>query len=158
MQVFERLPAIPGDYPRLSALTDRELDLMRRSAYLGSSDGAIRSLPRAGIELGPSHPCLQAPNDTCGRIFIVWFCFLYERFMTLEAPLAALEELVLEFGAPSMLDTPDCALGQDYAGAAGAEPVSDEERARHRRWLAPPYAKAVDLLHRSQDASTRNAM
>jgi hypothetical protein len=144
---FDAAPAVPLDYPRLTALTLKETELASGAGYLAETVDPREPVRRAG--LNNSHIALPAIDDVRDwrtRMYAIWFCYVYENFLLIDKPLYAIEELILEFKAPDVLDTPNRILATLYAGAGGAEPISLPERARQIEVLKPHYLKAIALL------------
>ena len=80
-------------------------------------------------------------------MYVVWFCWVYEEFLLIGKPAYAIEELIMEFKAPEVIDLPDRRLGTLWAGAGGWEPTAMAERDSLLGSLKPHYLKAVGLLY-----------
>jgi hypothetical protein len=143
---FEAIPAVPLAYPRLAALTPDETALARAAGYVAESVDPHAPVQRAGLNNYYEDRAEDDIRDWRTRMYVVWFCYLYENFLEVDRPLYALEELILEFQAQDVIDTPGHRLATGYAGAGGAEPSLLDERRRQLRLLEPHYAKAVALL------------
>ena len=145
MSNFERAPKIPCDYMRLNVLSPDELTMAVTARYVA---GPIRD----GSELVgkvDAHDYRKAEDnliDWRTRIYVVWFCYIYENMMRIDTPLEAIETIVSEFRAPSVIDTPGRGLGALYAGMGATNPVSGAQRERHIQLLKPHYDKAIALL------------
>jgi hypothetical protein len=78
-------------------------------------------------------------------MYVIWFCYVYENFLLIDKPLYAVEELILEFKAQSVLDMPGRRLGELYGGAGGWEPTT-LEREKELEFLKLHYTTAIALL------------
>lgn len=145
---FDAAPAVPLDYPRLTALTTAEIEQARLAGYLASVAYAREPVRRAGLNNYTEPRADDDLQDWRTRMFIIWFCYIYENFLLIHQPCYAIEELILEFKAPGALDTLGRRLGTLYAGAGGSEPTSPAERTRLLQLLRPHYAVAIALLDR----------
>ncbi len=146
MLQFNGATAIPIGYQRLTALTHAEIEESRRRGYIELDVNPFARVKRKGIDIYQTD--LPA-EDVCvwqTRVFLVWFCYVYENFIILAEPLYAVEELVLEFRGPEILDKPQKRLATLYAGAGGEKTPLLEERLRELISLAEHYQTAVDLL------------
>lgn len=148
MIVFEAAPPVPSTYHRLrEALTDTEITEARELGYV--ADGV---LPHAAIHcdraLNHIHkpPISDGLSDWRNRMFLVWFCYLFENFDVLRSPLGALEELILELhGGPTSWDMDlgnPAGFAQLWAGAGAGDPLSDRER-KEERWRLEPYYRSA---------------
>jgi hypothetical protein len=146
MLQFDAAPAIPLKYPHLTVLTSEEVEQGRVAGYLAEIVDPREPVRRAGLDNYAELPADDDLQDWRTRIYVIWFCYVYENFLRIDKPLYAIEELILEFKAPDVLDTSDRRLATLYAGAGGWEPVSHSERARQLEVLKPHYAKAISLL------------
>jgi hypothetical protein len=143
---FDAPPPIPSAYPRLSALTSAETKKARDAGYIADEVDPRSSVRRAGINNYVEPRADDDLRDWRTRMYVVWFCYVYENLSLIERPLYALEELVLEFKAPDVLDMPGRRLATLYAGVSGAEPISPAERNKQLQLLKPHYIKAIALL------------
>lgn len=101
---------------------------------------------RAGLDTSTYKPAGNSLTDWRARIYVVWFCYVYENFRMLDKPFYAIEELILEFKAPELLDLPDRRLASLYVGAGGGEPYPLAARDLELARLTPHYVKATKLL------------
>ena len=143
---FNAAPPVPTTYSRLSALASGEIEQARAAAYVADTVDPTGPVQRAGIDNCAEPRANDDLRDWRTRMYVVWFCYLYENLLVVERPLYALEELILEFKAQDVLDMPDCRLATGYAGAGGAEPILPAERRRQLCSLKPHYTKAIALL------------
>jgi hypothetical protein len=144
---FDAAPAIPSNYPRLrEALTAEEIGLARAAGYVADGTDPRSSVRRAGLDNLGEQPALDDIQDWRTRIYAVWFCYIYENLLNILKPMGAIEEIILEFGAPSVLDTAERRLGTLYAGAGGADPLSASQLRVQLEKLKPHYVRAVELL------------
>jgi hypothetical protein len=147
MRQFNAAPPVPIDYPRLRALTAEEIDQARIAGYAAESVELRAPVRRSGLdncqEAGPTDDI----QDWRIRMYVIWFCYVYEHYRVIPAPAYAIEELVLEFQAPEALDTGDLRVATAFAGAGGGlELLSPTEREDQLRALKPLYAAAIGLL------------
>ena len=143
---FDAAPPVPVAYPRLSALTSAEIELARAARYIEVKVDPREPVGRTGLDNAIEERANDDVRDWRTRIFIIWFCYLFENFLLIKKPLYALEELILEFKAQDVLDLPDRRLATLYAGAGAAEPTLSSERKRQLELLRPHYARAIDIL------------
>jgi hypothetical protein len=146
MLQFDAAPAVPLKYPRLRALTAAEIEQARASAYVAETADPREAVKRRGLNNYLERWAYDDIEDWRTRMYAIWFCYVYENFLFIDRPLYAIEELILEFRGPELLDLPDRKLATLYAGAGGTEPTLPEERTRHLGFLKPHYARAVALL------------
>jgi hypothetical protein len=100
---------------------------------------------RGGVDFSFAPVPSDDLRDWRTRMYLIWFCYAYENIMLMRKPLFALEELILEFKAPGIIDMPYRRLGSLYAGAGGFSD-SDADRAEHLESLKPHYERATALL------------
>jgi hypothetical protein len=143
---FDAAPPVPLDYPRLVALAHGEVELARAAGYVAESVDPRQPVRRAGLDNYRERRAEDDLRDWRTRMYVIWFCYLYENFLLIDKPSYAIEELILEFQAQDVLDTPGRRLATLYAGAGGGEPTSLTKRSRQLQTLAPHYAKAITLL------------
>ncbi|HLY44429.1 MAG TPA: hypothetical protein VKQ73_02525 [Stellaceae bacterium] len=148
---FDAAPPVPLDYPLLRALTPGEIGLARAAGYV--ADGVDPGAPvrRAGRDNCTEPSPDNDLRDWRTRMYVIWFCYVYENFAVIAKPLSAIEELILEFKASDVIDiAPELGrvtvLGSLYAGAGGWEPTTPAQREWHIRELRPNYLKAISLL------------
>ena len=147
MLTFEAAPAVPIDYARLAALSHEEIRLAVAASYVSPRVDPRDPVGRQGLVASFNNIPADDIADWRTRMYVIWFCYLFENFFFLSMPLYALEELILEFRAPTVIDYEGNRLATDYAGAGGSEPISDPEHQRQHQWLRPHYDKALSLLH-----------
>ena len=143
---FNAAPPVPTTYSRLSALASGEIEQARAAAYVADTVDPTGPVQRAGIDNCAEPRANDDLRDWRTRMYVVWFCYVYENFSLIECPVYALEELVLEFKAQDVLDLPGRRLATLYAGAGGWEPISPAERNKQLQLLKPHYIKAIALL------------
>jgi hypothetical protein len=117
-----------------------------RNGYVQDSVDPSELVSRAGVDFSDQP---LTPNDLDNwraKFFLIWFCFIYENFQALAKPMGAIEELVMEFKAPSILDLENARLGSMYAGASASDPLTPDELQREAVCLKPHYEAAVALL------------
>ena len=144
---FTCVPAMPANYARLRALSVAELALARADGYVDDAVDPRRPVNRAGKDFSFQ----PLPTDDIGdwrtKVFVIWFCYIYENLRELAKPMGAIEELITEFKAPSLLDISGKRLGTLYAGAGAADPLSANALEREVEDLRPHYDKAIVLLN-----------
>jgi hypothetical protein len=128
------------------ALTAAEIELALAAGYVGKTSDPREPVCRAGLDNYLDQRADDDLTDWRTRMYVIWFCYVYENFLVIDKPAYAIEELILEFKAQDVLDLPERRLATLYAGAGGSEPTSMEERARGLEELKPHYSKAVKLL------------
>lgn len=142
---FDAAPAIPLNYHRLRALSPEEIQLARSSGYIAQSVDPSDPVRRTGID-NYSQPLLGDIRDWRTRVYIIWFCYIYENLDKIAKPFEAVEEIIMEFRAPDVIDMPGRRLGTLYAGMGGTNPASVSERKHSQERLKPHYDKALALL------------
>lgn len=146
MLQFDAAPAVPYNYPRLMALTVAEIEQACVAGYVAETVDPREPVCREGLNNYLDQRAGDDLNDWRTRMYVVWFCYVYENLLVIDKPVYAIEELILEFMAQDVLDLPERRLATLYAGAGGWEPTSIQERTRHLEVLKPHYSKAVVLL------------
>ena len=145
MVQFDAAPAVPASYQWLAALSAGEVADARRRGYVVDKSDPSEPVCRPGIS-NHSEPVEDSMQDWLARMYVIWFCYIFDCFEEISKPLYAIEEIILEFKAPNLIDVPGRRLGTLYAGTGGAEPVSKLSRTRYIEALAPHYAKAIAIL------------
>jgi hypothetical protein len=145
MRQFDAAPPVPLDYPRLAALTHGELELAQAAGYVAEKVDPQKPVRRAGLDNLGEPPPEDDLRDWRTRMYVIWFCYVYENFLAIAKPLYAIEELITEF-RPEVLDTPDVRLATAYAGAGARDPISIAVRKTQLQVLEPHYIKAIALL------------
>jgi hypothetical protein len=144
---FDAAPAIPTDYIRLQeALSVEEIGLARAAGYVAEGTDPRSRVRRGGLDNSDELPPPDDVQDWRTRLYTVWFCYIYENLLNILKPMGAIEEIILEFGAPDVLDTAERRLGTLYAGAGSADPLSGSELQVQLEKLTPHYARGVELL------------
>jgi hypothetical protein len=142
---FDAAPGVPSSYQWLVALGAEEVAEAERRGYVMDKTDPSEPVCRPGID-----NCFELIQDSMqdwrARMYVIWFCYIFDHFEEISKPLFAIEEIILEFKAPDLVDLPGKRLGTLYAGAGGAEPVSKSNRARHVEFLTPHHAKAIAML------------
>jgi hypothetical protein len=147
MRQFTSAPAIPVGYTRLRlALSADEVALAYQHSYVADTVDPSALVNRSGYDYSFNPPAEDDVKDWRTRIFLVWFCYVYENLRALKEPMGAIEELILEFQAPEILDPPGARLATYYAGAAARDPISTQELEQEVKYLAPHYRNALLLL------------
>ena len=140
---FHAAPPVPIDYPLLATLTTQEIDRARAAGYVADKVDVRNPVLRPGVNNYDDPPAAEDLSDWRTRMYVVWFCFIYENFRLLSTPLYAIEELILEFKG---LDAIDYRLASLYAGVGSADPISPTKREKHLEFLKPCYDKAIRLI------------
>ena len=144
MKRFNGVPVIPANYPRVRVLTEDEIDQARSFAYVAGTSDPRTPARREGADtsLAPYHS--YDISDWRIRIYIVWFCYIFQNYNLIHDPRTAICELILEFKAPDIVDLACSRLASLYSGA-GISPLSDYERKSDIEYLKPHYEKAIRL-------------
>ena len=143
MLYFDAAPAVPLSYSRLKVLTAAEISIAQASGYVGEEADLEVNQKRPGLAYDDDFVPDDSLTDWRTRMYIVWFCYIYENFTAVRKPFFAIEELILEFRG---LDALHPNFGSLYAGAGGWEPLSPEAHQKALAWLEPLYFKAIYLL------------
>lgn len=146
MKQFDALPAIPMSYPRLTILKPDEINKAREAGYVAETSDPKTPVHRQGLDNYDEMYIDESPTSWRARMYAICFCYIYENILVIYKPSYAMEELILEFKAPSIIDLPHRRLATLYAGAGGAEPTSPSERLKDLESLKPHYEKAVAFL------------
>lgn len=146
MLTFDSAPAIPETYAKLRLLSATELAAALADGYVERNVDPSQPVRRAGKDFGDQPLPTNNIADWRTRIYIIWFCYIYEHLHVLHSPLGAIEELILEFKAPAILDTANCRLATEYAGASNADPLFGEKLRLALEHLKPHYDLALKLL------------
>ena len=152
MNHFVAAPPIPSSYLKLAALNENEIAEARRYGYIADDTD-----PSAPVGRECSDPLLctvemtEHGNDIRAwrsRIYVIWFCYVFENIEAIRRPLYAVEELFLHFQSNLIVE-----LAQMYAGAGGLEEMSSpQEIAYLKAGLRRHYTRAIDLLDQVQGA------
>jgi hypothetical protein len=154
---FDAAPPVPAGYPLLRALSPAELELARAAAYVADAVDPREPVSRVGLNNYDAPPAEDDLRDWRTRMYVIWFCWIYENFFIIGKPACAVEELILEFKAPDVIDLPAERLGALWAGACGWEPVPSAECERLLGSLKPHYLKAIGLLYQWNAGSAQSA-
>lgn len=146
MLQFDAAPPVPSNYPRLQALTPAQVEEARAAGYVVDAVDPAGVVRRTGIENGIWPPPDDDMRDWRARLYVIWFCFIFENFQVIQKPLYAIEELIFEFKGLEILDTPRRRLASVYAGAGAYDPLSNEQRIKEIQDLRPHYQRAATLL------------
>ena len=137
---------VPLGYIRLRVFTPEEVNYAVAAGYVvRPEEGAKTENASAACSPNRSRP-KDDISDWRTRMYVVWFCYIYEHLKEIEKPLQAIEQIVLEFRAPTVIDAPGRFIGSLYAGMGGTDPVPARERDRQLKMLKPHYEKAIALL------------
>jgi hypothetical protein len=147
---FDAAPPVPSDYRWLCVLAGDEIERARAASYVADSVDPRALVNRPGLDnCSRNSPSDIIPSDDMRdwrvRIYIVWFCYIYENFREIRRPLYAIEELIFEFRAPGVIDLPDRRIATLYAGS-GAVSLPHSDRQYVLQQLKPHYEKAINLL------------
>jgi hypothetical protein len=127
-------------------LRREEIELARSSGYVADSVDPRETVRRAGLynyfDPIPADDML----DWHTRVYVIWFCYIYENFHIIRKPLSAIEELIFEFRAPSVIDLPGRRLATLYAGTGHLDPLPTREADDTLQSLKPHYDLAISLL------------
>lgn len=145
---FNAAPPVPLTYLRLlAALTRAEITEAMRLGYV-AADVDPSSPVHHNNAFNVYSPIATGLEDWRNRMFLIWFCYLFENFFVLQKPLAAIEEIILELeGGPIAFDAEMPRLASLYAGAAAREPLSRADLEREQAFLTPYYQNAVKQLN-----------
>ena len=145
MNHFIAAPPVPSSYSRLTALSEEEITQARHYGYVANEvdPSALVGRPCSDpllctLEMTDHGNDIQAWRT---RMYLIWFCYLFENFDAIRRPLFAIEELFLHFQT-NMLDD----LAQMYAGAGAwdRDPLADIPRLKFG--LHRYYITAIHLL------------
>ena len=147
---FDAAPPVPLSYPRLTALTHEEVEQARSLAYVAESNDPGRDIQRAGLDNCMAPRANDDIHDWRTRMYVIWFCYIYENFASIRRPLYAIEELILEFKAQDVIDTSDQRIATLYAGAGGWEASERIDHKEQLERLKPHYLAAIAWLSRCE--------
>lgn len=146
MREFHAAPPIPRSYHWLDIITKEEIEYAILASYVADTANPADPVKRDGLD-NYDWPYLRDDiQDWRIRIYIVWFCYLYEALHMMQRPLRALEEVLVEFKAPQILDLAGRRLATLYSGVGLADPLSTNELKNQRQKLKPHYDKAIGIL------------
>jgi hypothetical protein len=143
---FDAAPPVPLEYPRLAALNQEEVEQARSAGYVAESVNPEEDVQRAGLNNCTEPRARDDIRDWRTRMYVIWFCYIYESFALIRQPLYAIEELILEFKAQDVLDTPNRRIATLYAGAGGSEQSHQIDYEEELERLKPHYIAAIALL------------
>jgi hypothetical protein len=148
MRQFDAAPPIPIDYPRLRSLATEEVELAISASYVAETSDPRKPVRRQGLD-NYDWPYLgDYIRDWRIRTYIIWFCYLYESLHLLKKPLTSIEELLMEFKAPEILDLPGRRLATLYTGVSAADPLSADQIDDQRKKLKSHYDKSLSILEK----------
>ena len=99
---------------------DAALALEQQAAGLRIGlDAQVRTAARLAQErlrrrAAPAPAPADDLRDWRTRAYAIWFCYVYENFLIIDKPAYSVEELILEFQSPDVLDTPGALLLDAY--------------------------------------------
>ena len=143
---FHAAPPVPVDYPRLQLLSADELTQARAYGYVADKVDPAAPATRAGRDITHDPLPGNSLEDWRVRMYVTWFCYIFENFAVIQRPMGAIEELVLEFRASDIIDLPGRRLGTLYAGAGSADPLTESELVKQTEELWPHFLKALARL------------
>jgi hypothetical protein len=142
---FDVAPPVPSDYHRLGVLTPEEIENARSAAYVADGIDPLSPVCREGLNNYDDPYLGDNIFDWRVRMFIIWFCYLYENFSLIHNQLGAIEEILLEFKVPGIVDLPGRILSTMYAGSFYGD-LPDDGVAFQLGLLKPHYEKGIELL------------
>lgn len=143
---FDAALPVPADYPRLQLLSADELTQARAYGYVADKVDPAAPATRAGRDITYDPLPGDTFDDWRARMYVIWFCYIFENFAVIQRPMGAIEELILEFRADESIDIPGRRLASLYAGAGAADPLTEAEMKTQIEKLQLHYIKAVLLL------------
>ena len=147
---FDAAPGVPSNYHRLRVLTMEEIERARFAGYVVDAGNPNEPVRRDGLD-NCFDPCLVDDMlDWRIRMYIIWFCYIYENLELIPKPSGAIEEILLEFKAPEILDVTGRRLATLYAGAGATGPLPSHRVKDRLEKLRPHYDKAISLLEQFQ--------
>jgi len=148
MLKFTSAPAVPKGYYLLRALSDAEVIQAEKYSYVVEISDPSKFVNRNGIDISFEDRSPAELSDWRVRMYLVWLCYIYDIFFELRNPLGAIEELILEFRNPIIVDRGTKSLGQIYVGAGAEDPITRERAEKERITLQPFCDDARRLLAR----------
>ena len=148
MLKFTAAPAVPKDYYLLQALNDTELVQAEKYGYVSDAAFPDQVVNRRGIDISFEDRSSEELTDWYIRMYLIWLCYLFEHFCELRNPLGAIEEIVLEFRSPTLIDRGPHSLGTIYVGAAAEGQITRERAENEKKVLIPYYNDAKAILNR----------
>jgi hypothetical protein len=143
---FTAAPAVPKDYYLLHALDDAELARAEKYGYVSDTSFPGELVNRSGIDISFEDRSSENLTDWYIRMYLIWLCYIFENFLELQNPLGAIEELVLEFRSPTLIDHGPFSLGTTYVGAGAEGPITRERAEKEKNRIKPYYNDAKALL------------
>ena len=143
---FDAAPPVPADYPRLYLLSADEIGLARSAGYIADNVDPAAPVGRAGRDITYDPLPGDSLEDWRVRMYVIWFCYIFENFAVIQRPMGAIEELILEFRASEIIDIPGRRLGSLYAGAGADDPLPKSKLSWQLEQLRPHYLKAIARL------------
>ncbi|WP_374544471.1 hypothetical protein [Rhodoblastus sp.] len=132
----------------MRALNDVEMEQAERYGYISNAACPSQAVNRSGIDISFEDRHSDELSDWRVRMYLIWLCYIYEKFRELKSPLGAIEELILEFRAPTIIDRGYYGLGQIYVGAGAEDPITRERVEKELITLQPFYEEARQTLAR----------
>jgi len=133
---FDGAPAIPSNLLGCACCPRRKWRWPVRSYVADTAADPSEPVRRPASTTVPTRRlsaiCRLARLDVCHLVLLH-----LRNFCVIRMPLMAIEELILEFKAPNVLDTPDRRIASLYAGAGAEDPISEPERASEVQELKP---------------------
>jgi len=100
MRQFDATPLVPLSYPRLEVLTKDEIKLATAASYVAETSDPGEPVRRNGLD-NYDWPYLDDDlSDWCIRMYVVWFCYLYESLYLIHKPMGSIEELLMGIPLP----------------------------------------------------------
>jgi hypothetical protein len=146
MLKFTSAPAVPKNYYLLRALNDVELAQAEKYGYVSDTSDPGQLVSRNGIDISFEDRSSEKFSDWYIRMYLIWTCYLFEHFFELRNPLGAIEELILEFRSPTIIDNGRHSLGTTYVGAGGEGPITRERTKIEKNRIQPYYNDAKEIL------------
>jgi hypothetical protein len=146
MADFVAAPPVPSSYPRLAALTAQEIAEAGRCGYISDHAGVADDVSWSCSDpLKFTSAMVEHGNNSRawrGKLYLIWFCYVFENLKAIRRPLFAIEELFLHFQS-NLIDD----LAQMFAGCgAWDETITPEDWVRIGPKLQKYHARAVELL------------
>ena len=145
MADFDAAPPVPGFYPRLAKLTAEQIAEARRYGYVVDRTDLTAAPWDSSDPLKYTSEMVEHGNNLRawrGKLYLIWFCYVFENLNSIRRPLYAIEELFLYFRS-NLIDD----LAQMFAGCgAWDETITPEDWVRIRPVLQKYHARAEGLL------------
>lgn len=116
MADFVAAPPVSRSYPRLATLTVEEIAEAGQCGYIADhTDVTGTASWSCSDPLKYTSEMVEHGNDVRawrGKLYLIWFCYVFENLNSIRRPLYAIEELFLHFQS-NLIDD----LAQQFAGA-----------------------------------------